>query len=283
MGRHAGEQSEKSNSVGNEEERVRRSVEGKVVIVTGAGRGLGAGMVKHLAENGAKVGVADINKDNAEAVAEQIRGDGGEAIALGVDVAERAQVRGIVGKVVEKYGRLDVMFNNAGISQTCPFMDITEEDFNRIIRVNALGVMIGIQEAARQMISQGAGKIINTSSIAGKQGWEHYAHYCVAKFGVVALTQSAARALSKHGITVNNFAPGIVVTELWENLEKEAKQHGVFTDPEQKMIDAFSKDILIGRPALPRDLAGVTTFLASDDASYINGQTIMIDGGMVLI
>lgn len=259
------------------------SVKEKIIIVTGAGRGLGAGIAGDLARNGARVAVADLNADNAGSVAEQIRQAGGDAISVGVDVSDRVQVKEMIAKVVEKYGRLDVLFNNAGISQTCPFMDVTEEDFTRIYKVNSLGVLIGTQEAVRQMRAQGhGGKIVNTASIAGKQGWPDYAHYCASKFAVVALTQAAARSFAKDGITVNCFSPGVVATELWKQLDDDALQHGITSKPEQ-LITEFSSNILLGRVSVPKDIVGVTTFLASDASDYITGQTIMVDGGMVLI
>jgi meso-butanediol dehydrogenase/(S,S)-butanediol dehydrogenase/diacetyl reductase len=259
------------------------SVKDKVVIVTGAGRGIGAGIAQDLAANGARVIIADLNKDASEAVAAEIRKTGAEAHAVSVDVAERQSVKAMISEVASRFGRLDVMFNNAGISQTCPFLDVTEDDFNRIMKVNGLGVLIGTQEAARQMIAQGSGgKIVNTASIASKQGYPLFAHYCASKFAVVALTQAAARALAEHKITVNCFAPGVVATELWQQLDREFMEHGLTSKPEQA-INEFSQSILLGRVSTPKDIAGVTTFLASDASNYINGQTMMVDGGMVLI
>jgi meso-butanediol dehydrogenase/(S,S)-butanediol dehydrogenase/diacetyl reductase len=258
-------------------------VKDKVIIVTGAGGGLGSGMAIDLAKNGASVAVVDINKVAAQKVVDTITAAGGKAIALTADVSDRAAVKGMIADVVKAFGRLDVLFNNAGISQTCPFMEVTEADFNRIIKVNTLGVLIGTQEAARQFIAQGShGKVINTASIAGKQGWPDYAHYCASKFGVVSLTQSAARALAKDNITVNCFAPGVVATELWKQLDQDARNYGITEKPDD-LIKGFSANILLGRPSEPEDVVGVTTFLASDGASYITGQTIMVDGGMVLI
>lgn len=258
-------------------------VENKVIIITGAGRGLGASIAQDLAANGATVVVGDVNKDGADAVAASIRDAGGNALSVAVDVSDRDAVKQMIARTVEAYGRLDVMFNNAGISQTCPFLEVTEEDFNRIVKVNTLGVLIGTQEAAKQFISQGGGgKIVNTASIAGKQGWPDYAHYCVSKFGVVSLTQSAARSLASHNITVNCFAPGVVATELWKALDDDARRYGVTKNPDD-LINSFTQNILLGRAAQPEDLVGITRFLASDGASYITGQTIMADGGMVLI
>jgi meso-butanediol dehydrogenase/(S,S)-butanediol dehydrogenase/diacetyl reductase len=255
------------------------SVADKSIIVTGAGRGIGAEIARDLARNGARVCVADINLDAASQVAEGI---GGSAIAVRVDVANRASIRELIGATVTSFGRLDVMFNNAGISQTCAFMDVTEDDWHRVMDVNALSVLMGAQEAARQMKAQGAGgKIINTASIAGKQGYPLFAHYCASKFAVVALTQAAARALAADRITVNAFAPGVVRTELWEQLDREFMTLGLTDKPDQA-INEFSQSILVGRYSQPEDITGVTTFLASTGSDYVTGQTFMVDGGMVL-
>lgn len=259
-----------------------RMVDGKVALITGAGRGIGAAIASDLAANGAKVIVADLNAAAAEGVAATIAQSGGSALAVAVDVADRGSVRRAIEEAVSHYGRLDVMFNNAGISQTCPFLEVTESDFRRIMDINGLGVLIGTQEAARQMIAQGGGgKIINTASIAGKQGYPLFAHYCASKFAVVALTQAAARALAEHQITVNCFAPGVVATELWQQLDREFMDHGLTEKPEQA-INEFSQSILLGRVSVPRDLTGSTRFLASPLSDYMTGQTLMIDGGMVL-
>jgi meso-butanediol dehydrogenase/(S,S)-butanediol dehydrogenase/diacetyl reductase len=256
------------------------SVAGKSVIVTGAGRGIGAEIARDLAKGGAVVCVADLNKAAAEAVAKDI---GAAAIAVEVNVADRASTKAMIAATVKAFGKLDVIFNNAGISQACQFMDVTEADWHRIMDVNGLGVLIGTQEAARQMRAQGTGgKIINTASIAGKQGYPLFAHYCASKFAVVALTQAAARALAPDKITVNCFGPGVVRTELWEQLDREFMDLGLTQKPDQA-INEFSQTILAGRYSLPKDITGVTTFLASTGSDYVTGQTFMVDGGMVLI
>lgn len=255
------------------------SVSGKSIIVTGASRGIGAEIARDLARNGAKVCIADIN---VEAAADVANGIGGSAIAVKVDVTNRASVQNLIATSVKSFGQIDVMFNNAGVSQTCPFLDVTEDDWHRIMDVNGLGVLIGTQEAARQMKEQGTGgKIINTASIAGKQGYPLFAHYCASKFAVVALTQAAARALAADRITVNAFAPGVVRTELWEQLDREFMALGLTEKPNQA-INEFSESILIGRYSRPDDITGVTTFLASTGSDYVTGQTFMVDGGMVL-
>jgi len=255
------------------------SVAGKSVIITGAARGIGAAIARDLAKNGAKVCIADVNEDAAKAAA---KSTGGDTIAVKVDVAKRDSVKAMIAATVKAFGKLDVIFNNAGISQTVNFMDVTEADWHRIMDVNGLGVLLGTQEAARQMKAQGTGgKIINTASIAGKQGYPLFAHYCASKFAVVALTQAAARALAPDKITVNAFAPGVVRTELWDQLDREFIALGLTQKPEQA-INEFSQSILLGRTSKPEDITGVTTFLASAASDYVTGQTYMVDGGMVL-
>jgi len=255
------------------------SVAGKSVIITGAARGIGAAIARDLANNGAKVCIADVNEDAAKAAAKSI---GGDSISVKVDVAKRDSVKAMIAATVKAFGKLDVIFNNAGISQTVNFMDVTEADWQRIMDVNGLGVLLGTQEAARQMKAQGTGgKIINTASIAGKQGYPLFAHYCASKFAVVALTQAAARALAPDKITVNAFAPGVVRTELWDQLDREFIALGLTQKPEQA-INEFSQSILLGRTSKPEDITGVTTFLASAASDYVTGQTYMVDGGMVL-
>jgi meso-butanediol dehydrogenase / (S,S)-butanediol dehydrogenase / diacetyl reductase len=262
-----------------EEARVSFLLQGKSVIVTGAGRGIGAAIARDLAKNGASVCVADLNIEAARGVANSI---GPNAIAAEVNVADRASTAAMIATAVQAFGKLDVIYNNAGISQTCNFMDVKEEDWHRIMDVNGLGVLIGTQEAAKQMKAQGnGGKIINTASIAGKQGYPLFAHYCASKFAVVALTQAAARALAPDKITVNAFAPGVVRTELWEQLDREFMDLGLTQKPDQA-INEFSQSILIGRYSTPEDITGVTTFLASSGSDYVTGQTYMVDGGMVL-
>lgn len=258
-------------------------VQDRVVIVTGGAGGIGAATCQAVAAEGAKVVVADLEASAAQAVADAIVADGGTAVSVGVDVTDRTQVRAMIQKAVGSFGSLNVIFNNAGMNRPRNFMDIDEENFESIVRVNAWGVIVCTQEAAKQMIAQGSGgKIINTASIAGRQGYDNIAPYCASKFSVISLTQSGARALAKHNITVNGFAPGVVDTPLWEQLDKDLMELGVSQRPGQAMED-FSAGILRGRAASPADITGTTTFLAASDSDYMTGQIIMIDGGMVLV
>ena len=256
-------------------------------FVTGAARGIGAGIADGLLREGANVAYADMDgsvvsvaagaKDRVGAAAT------GRAIGVQVDVTDRRQVQAAIKATVAAFGSLDVMFNNAGLNRPMNFLEVTEDNWNQIMRVNGLGVLIGMQEAAKQMIAQGrGGKIINTASIAGRQGYDNIAPYCASKFAVVSLTQSGARALAAHNITVNGFAPGVVATPLWEQLDKDLMALGVSKRPGEAM-ENFATGILRGRVAKPEDIAGTTTFLASPDSDYMTGQIIMIDGGMVLV
>ncbi len=260
-----------------------RRLEGKSMIVTGAAQGIGEGIVRRLADEGASVVVADLNGTKAEEVASSLRAEGRQAIAVAVDVAEREQVQTMIAAAVTSFGKLDVMFNNAGFNKPVGFLDADEHNFNSIMRVNGLAVFIGIQEAAKQMITQGhGGKIINTASIAGRQGYPEFAPYCASKAAVISLTQAGARELGKHNITVNCFAPGVVRTPLWVGLEQDMIAKGVIKQMGEFM-ESFSAGILLGRVSDPSDLTGMTTFLASPDSDYMTGQCLVCDGGMVLI
>ena len=256
---------------------------GKVAIVTGGAQGIGEEIAARLVADGAKVGVVDLNADKAKAVAERLTRAGAQAIGIGADVAERAEVRAAIAATVSAFGRLDILFNNAGFNKPLPFLEVDEANFNAIMRVNAWGVLLCTQEAARQMIAQGqGGKIVNTASIAGRQGYAEFAPYCASKASVISLTQAAAREFARHKITVNAFAPGVVVTPLWDGLEQDMIDKGVIKR-KGEFIESFSSSILLGFPSKPRDIVGVAAFLASADSDYMTGQVIMADGGMVLV
>lgn len=258
-------------------------LQNRVVLITGGAQGIGEGIARRAALEGASVIIADMNGTLAASVAADLISEGHNALAVTVDVAERVQVKSAIAKTVDRFGKLDVMFNNAGFNKPVPFMDVDESNFSSIMRVNAYGVMVGIQEAARQMMAQGhGGKIINTASIAGRQGYAEFAPYCASKASVISLTQAGAREFAKHKITVNAFAPGVVVTPLWDGLEQDMIQKGVIKK-RGEFIESFSSSILLGFPSKPSDLAGIATFLASSDSDYITGQVIMSDGGMVLV
>ncbi|WP_101066639.1 SDR family oxidoreductase [Roseovarius salinarum] len=259
-------------------------VSGRSCIVTGAAQGIGRAIGEALLVEGADVCFADINGDKVAEVAEANRSRGpGKVTHARVDVTKRDQVRAMITHAVDLFGKLDVKFNNAGVNKPMNFLDVTEENWRFITDVNGLGCLIGMQEAARQFIRQGSfGKIINTASIASRQGFDNVAPYCASKWGVVSLTQSGARDLAKHDITVTGFAPGVVATEMWEQVDRDLMEIGAAERPGQAM-EAFSAEILRGRVATPQDVTGTTTFLASKESDYMTGQIVMIDGGMTLI
>jgi len=264
-----------------------RGVEGRACIVTGAARGIGRAIAEALLDDGAMVCIADLNAAQAAEVAAHNRARLGPradaVISAGVDVRDRNQVRAMIAQTVSAFGRLDVMFNNAGVNKPMNFLDVTEENWHFIMDINGLGCLVGIQEAARQMIAQGTGgKIINTASVASRQGFDNVAPYCASKWAVVSLTQSAARDLARHDITVTGFAPGVVATEMWEQVDRDLMQIGAADRPGQAM-EEFSAEILRGRVARPQDITGTTTFLASRASDYMTGQIVMIDGGMTLV
>lgn len=261
--------------------RIRR-LEGKTCIVTGAARGIGEAVAVRLAQEGASVVIADIDVEPAEKVADTIRSWGGSAAAHHVDVSRRDSTASLIEDSVATFGPLDVMFNNAGVAQAVPLLETTEEQWERLVRVNALGTLIGIQEAAKQFLAQdSSGKIVNTASVAGKQGFALVGAYSASKFAVVGLTQAAARELAADHITVNGFCPGIVATELWRNLDEQIMHTGRTHEVGQAMAE-FGEGILLGRVSVPDDCAGIAAFLASSDSDYMTGQCIQIDGGMIL-
>ena len=258
----------------------------RACLVTGAARGIGRAIADDLLKKGARVAYVDIDKlvdEVADKAKERTGSNSGRAIGIRGDASKRDDVRKAVEKTAAEFGGLNVMFNNAGINRPLNFMDVTEDNYDLIMRVNSLSVLIGTQEAARQMIKQGGGgKIINTASVASRQGYANMAPYCASKAAVLSLTQAAARALAPHKITVNGFAPGVVLTPLWEQLDKDLMAIGT-SKVEGEAIDMFSANILVGRAANPDDITGTTTFLAGPGSDYITGQIIMVDGGKLLV
>jgi meso-butanediol dehydrogenase/(S,S)-butanediol dehydrogenase/diacetyl reductase len=258
-------------------------VQDRVVIVTGGAGGIGAAACHAIAAEGGHVLVADLDEPAARAVADSIMASGGTAEAVGVDVTDRRQVKAMVDRAVEAFGRLNVIFNNAGMNRPRGFMDVDEENFQQIVRVNTWGVIVCTQEAAKQMIAQGTGgKIINTGSIAARQGFWDFTPYCVAKFGVLAVTQASARGLIEHGITVNAFAPGVVDTPMWIGLNEDIR--AIHDQPDEAdPMKEFATGTLIGRPAAPAELAPFLVYLASPESDYMTGQMYMVDGGQILV
>jgi meso-butanediol dehydrogenase/(S,S)-butanediol dehydrogenase/diacetyl reductase len=258
-------------------------VQDRVVIVTGGAGGIGAAACRAIAAEGGKVLVADLDTAKARAVADEIVVNGGAADSTGVDVTDREQVRAMIAKAVSTFGELNVIFNNAGMNRPRGFMDVDQENFEQIVRVNTWGVIVCTQEAAKQMIAQGSGgKIVNTGSIAARQGFWDFVPYCVAKFGTLAVTQASARGLVEHGITVNAFAPGVVDTPMWVGLNEDIRAiHDQPADADP--MREFATGTLIGRPASPEEIAPFLVYLASSESDYMTGQMYMVDGGQILV
>lgn len=257
-----------------------RTENGKVALVTGGGQGIGQAIVERLHADGFKVAIADLNMETANKVAESLGGKEGGAIAVEANVADRDSVFAAVETAKKELGGFDVIVNNAGIAPQSPLDDITPESVEKIFSVNFNSVVWGTQAAAKAFRELGhGGKIISAASQAGHVGNPGIALYSATKFAVRGFTQTAARDLAKDGITVNTYAPGIVKTPLMAELaQKTAESAG---QPEEWGWKQFTQGITLDRLSEASDVAGVVSFLASKDADYITGQSILVDGGMV--
>ena len=242
-------------------------LQGRVAAITGGALGIGRATAWLFAEEGATVALGDVQLEAAEKVAQEIERGGGKAIAIALDVGDPAQVQAFVDRVATEFGRLDVMFANAGIAHSAPFLEHPEAQWHRVLRVNLTGVFLCGQAAARQMVRQGGGgRIITTASINGFRGVENLVGYNAAKAGVIELTRTMAVELARHRITVNSIAPAQIDTRLTRTLPEEARRRRVERIP-------------MGRFGEPEEVAKVALFLASDDASYVTGHTLAVDGG----
>ncbi|MGJ3262815.1 MAG: SDR family oxidoreductase [Salinarimonas sp.] len=265
----------------------RDRLRGKNVLITGAAQGMGAAIAEHYAAQGANVCLGDVNLAGAKDVAGRINArDNGRAIAVSLDVTKRTDNAAAVAAAVEAFGSLNVALLNAGLNKPKFFMDIDEENWDLIMNVNAKGVLLGMQEAARQMIAQGKEhgpyKIINVGSIASRTTFDDVVPYCCSKHAVLAMITGGARALVDHNITVNGYGPGVVRTELWEQLDKDLVEIGKFDKPGESMDSLARNMILMKRYSYPEDVVGTAAFLASPDSDYMTGQLLLIDGGMVM-
>ncbi len=253
---------------------------GKVVVVTGASRGIGEGIARRFAAEGATV-VVSSNEERVHAVAEGLREFGVTAAAHVVDVTDRAQVIEFYDRVVADHGRIDVSIQNAGVITIKPLAELTEREWDFIMDVNTKGVFLCCQAAAKHMVAQGAGRLINTASGQARQGFIYTPHYAASKFGVVGLTQSLAKELASAGVTVNAFCPGIIETDMWAyNDSAWGKLMGDYKPGE--LMAEWVRGIPMKRAGSVADVAGLVAFLASDDAAYITGQTVNVDGGLIM-
>ena len=257
-----------------------RSAPDRSALVTGAARGIGRAIAERLAADGLGVSVADLpsSKDQVDAV---VAGLGGPEVALGlaIDVTDTDSVETAVAAHVQHFGGLDVMVANAGIALTAPLLETTAEQWRLTMDVNVRGVFHCYQSAARQMIAQGrGGRIIGAASVAAHRGGKWQGAYTASKFAVRGLSQSVAQELAPHQITVNVYSPGVVHTPMWEGIDAEmTRRRGTELGSEMAGMVA---GIPLGRLETPNDVAGVVSFLASPDADYITGQSIVVDGGM---
>jgi 2-hydroxycyclohexanecarboxyl-CoA dehydrogenase len=239
----------------------------KIAIVTGAGRGIGRGIAERLAAEGATVVATDVDGTTAEDTAAAL---GGDALGLATDVADRGSVDAMVGTVRERFGRIDVLINNAGHDKVGPFVDSDPADWDRIIAINLYGVLHTSHAILPIMAAQAGGRVVNLASDAGRVGSSGEAVYSAAKGGVIAFTKTTAREMARHGIGVNCVCPGPTDTALFASV----------TEDNPKLRDALIKAIPLRRLAQPSDLANAVAFLASDEAAYITGQTLSVSGGL---
>ena len=245
-------------------------LENRVAIVTGAGQGIGRAIAERFVREGARVLLSDIDGGKAEKAAREISNDAAICSATACDVTRSGDIRDLVALAVSRYGRLDIAVANAGIAHEADFLELAEEDFDRVMRVNVNGVMLTCQAAARQMVAQGGGgAIVTIGSIAGERIIETQVPYCTSKAAVNHMTAGMALALADRGVRVNAIGPGSTRTELLQTM--------VFSSPESRRT-VLSRTPM-GRPADPAEIASVAVFLASDDASYVTGQTLFVDGG----
>lgn len=254
---------------------------GKIGIVTGAARGIGRGIALRLAQDGADIVVCDVNESAVQAVAGEISALGRKSLAMKTDVTREEDVNALVKKTVATFGRLDIMVANAGIADIKLATEITPDDWDRIFAVNCRGTFLCDKAAALQMMEQKSGKIINCASIAAHAGFWCLSSYSATKFAVRGFTQALAKELGPYNIQVNAYCPGIVGTDMWELIdEKMGKYLGL---AKGDTLKKYTELITAGRVETPEDVACFVSYLASADADYMTGQSVMIDGGIVMV
>lgn len=246
-----------------------KRLEGKVSIVTGAGQGIGAATALKFAQEGAIVIVCDVNPANVDSVVAQCQAAGAQAHGFTMDVTQRTQVDDVVKQVMQRCGRIDVLVNNAGITQDARLQKMTEEQFDRVIDVNLRGVFNCAQAVSDTMVAQGSGVILNASSVVGIYGNFGQTNYAATKFGVIGFTKTWSRELGPKGVRVNAVAPGFVSTPILQTIP-------------EKVLQEMEHKVPLRRLGRPEEIANVYAFLASDEASYVNGAVIEVCGGMTV-
>jgi NAD(P)-dependent dehydrogenase (short-subunit alcohol dehydrogenase family) len=263
---------------------------GKIALVTGAGSGIGKGVALRLAREGANIAAADINQAGVDAVAKEAAGFGVKTFALKLDISKTQEITAAVEKVVKEFGRIDIFVNTAGVVQSNNFTDVTEEIWDKVININQKGTAFADQAVGAQMIRQipdavktagtadkSYGKIVNFTSISGRRGREYQLAYSASKAAVISVTQSAANAFARYNINVNAIAPSVVETPMWAQNNKDKEK--AFGIDAKKASDDFIARIPLKRAGTVDDMAGAVAFLCSQDADYITGQTLNVDGG----
>jgi len=241
----------------------------KVAIITGGGRGIGKEIALTLAEAGANIVLVDVDEKTLEETSNEISGKGVQTLTVKTDVSNLAETEKLADQVNEKFGKIDILVNNAGITRDNLIIRMREEEWDKVLAINLKGTFNCTRAVSRYMIKQRSGKIVNIASIIGIGGNIGQANYAASKAGIIAFTKSAAKEFASRNINVNAIAPGFIQTVMTEVLKEEVKQ---------KMLER----IPLGRLGSPRDVANLVLFLVSDAANYITGQTIVIDGGMVM-
>ena len=242
----------------------------KVAIITGASQGIGKGMAETFSKAGAHVACVSRNKDNLKSVTDSLIKNGGEASFYTCDVSSLDAFQNTIKEIAKNHGSVDILVNNAGVCKDKLIMRMSEDDWNKVININLNGAFNGIKAVSQIMIKQRTGRIINISSIVGLIGNPGQANYAASKAGLIGLSKSAAKELAPRGITVNAIAPGYIATDMTDQITDQAKESLITKIP-------------LGRIGSPSDIAASALFLASDEAGYITGQTLTVDGGMVMI
>jgi NAD(P)-dependent dehydrogenase (short-subunit alcohol dehydrogenase family) len=248
---------------------------GKVAVVTGGANGIGRAAAKALAAEGARVIVGDVAEERGESAAQEIRDAGGEATFVRADVTKMSDVEALVRESVDRWRRLDVMFNNVGVAIPGTAAEMDEDDFRRVLDVNLIGVWRGMHAAIPEMLRTGGGSIINTSSVQGHVAFLGWSGYAASKGGVDALTRQAAVEYAPKGIRINSIVPGTILTEMNEKILSEAE------DPVAQMA-MWTSMHPVGRVGQPDEVAAAVVFLASDESSFITGESLRVDGGLIV-